>query len=238
ADEFGKKATAGLFHSMSAQAAMLQALAGKSDFAALVLVDPPDVPPPGHPVRGKMEEYEHKLARWARQRRTHFDDVVELARDYASTRSGQRWTDGAAEQMCAGGLAAGSGGRLAARLPDRTRSLDVSAGDRARAMAEAERLCNAREAGRRRSGEAVFGRDRAIEPSARRGRRVRLRRDPRHDASVAARRAGPLRRRRAQVPVRDRLRTVGRVEQSETRHPTLRRRSALSFRRLEHVEGV
>ena len=98
-EEFGEKPTAGVFHSMSAQCAMLQALAGRSDFAALILFDPPDVPPPGHPVRGKMEDYEHKLARWARQRRTHFDEPLELAEDYASTRSGQRWAEGAAEQM-------------------------------------------------------------------------------------------------------------------------------------------
>ena len=99
ADEFRRKPTAGLFHSMSAQCAMLQALAGRSGFEALLLFDPPNVPPQAHPVRGKMEEYEHKLARWARQRRTHFDDPLELASEYASTRSGQRWAEGAAELM-------------------------------------------------------------------------------------------------------------------------------------------
>ena len=98
-EEFGEKPTAGVFHSMSAQCAMLQALAGQSDFAALILFDPPDVPPPGHAVRGKMEDYEHKLARWARQRRTHFDDPAELAQEYASTRSGRHWAAGAPAQM-------------------------------------------------------------------------------------------------------------------------------------------
>jgi len=114
-DEFGNKPTAGLFHSMSAQAAMLQALAGKSELAALVLFDPPDVPPPEHPVRGRMQDYEHKLAGWARQRRTHFDDPLELAKDYASTRSGQCWAQGAAEQMARAVLQPdpGSGWRLA-----------------------------------------------------------------------------------------------------------------------------
>src|SRR6266576_3085525 len=68
--EFGAKPTAGLFHSMSAQCAMLQALSGNSGFAALVLFDPPNVPRPGHAVRVKMAEYEHKLAHWARHRRT------------------------------------------------------------------------------------------------------------------------------------------------------------------------
>ena len=92
-EEFGEKPTAGVFHSMSAQCAMLQALAGRSDFAALILFDPPDVPPPGHPVRGKMEDYEHKLARWARQRRTHFDERSELARAELEADSGRRHAD-------------------------------------------------------------------------------------------------------------------------------------------------
>jgi pimeloyl-ACP methyl ester carboxylesterase len=96
-DEFGRKPTAGLFHSMSAQCAMLQALAGNSGFAALVLFDPPNVPRPGHAVRVKMAEYEHKLAHWARHRRDHFDDPLALANEYASTRSGRRWAAGTAE---------------------------------------------------------------------------------------------------------------------------------------------
>ena len=98
-DEFGGKPTTGLFHSMSAQCAMLQALAGRSEFAGLVLFDPPNVPPPGHAVRVKMAEYEHKLAHWARHRRAHFNDPLALAKDYASTRSGQRWAAGAAGGM-------------------------------------------------------------------------------------------------------------------------------------------
>src|SRR5207237_1695023 len=85
-DEFGSKPTAGLFHSMSAQCAMLQALAGNSEFAALVLFDPPNVPPPGHAVRVNMAEYEHKLAHWSRHRRAHFADPLALAKDYARHR--------------------------------------------------------------------------------------------------------------------------------------------------------
>src|SRR5712672_579729 len=120
-EEFGPKPAAGLFHSMSAQCAMLQALAGKSEFAALALFDPPNVPRPGHPVRVKMAEYEHKLAHWARHRRAHFDDPLALANEYASTRSGQRWAAGTAELMAAGGVAARSRGRLGARLPEGAR---------------------------------------------------------------------------------------------------------------------
>ena len=69
------------------------------EFAALVLFDPPNVPRPGHAVRVKMAEYEHKLAHWARHRRDHFDDPPALANEYAGTRSGQRWAAGTAELM-------------------------------------------------------------------------------------------------------------------------------------------
>lgn len=98
-EEFGPKPIAGLFHSMSAQCAMLQALAGRSEFEALVLFDPPNVPPPEHPMRGKMESYQRKLADWARQRRSHFDDPAELAADFTRTRSGRRWPPGTAQLM-------------------------------------------------------------------------------------------------------------------------------------------
>jgi pimeloyl-ACP methyl ester carboxylesterase len=78
-DEFGGKPTVGIFHSMSAQSALLQTMAGAGHFDALVLFDPPNVPAPGHPVHQAMVRYEHKLARWASNRRDRFDDRAELA---------------------------------------------------------------------------------------------------------------------------------------------------------------
>ncbi|HEX2151616.1 MAG TPA: alpha/beta hydrolase [Stellaceae bacterium] len=93
--EFGRKASAGLFHSMSAQSALLQTIAGPVHFDALIAFDPPNVPIPGHPVRDAMVGYEHKLANWASDRRTFFADPEELAADFAATRSGQCWTCGA-----------------------------------------------------------------------------------------------------------------------------------------------
>jgi pimeloyl-ACP methyl ester carboxylesterase len=99
AGEWGGKPAAGLFHSMSAQCAMLQALTGRASFEALVLFDPPNVPAPGHPVHTAMVAYEHKLADWARQRRENFDDPDQLAPEYAGTRSGQVWAAGAAALM-------------------------------------------------------------------------------------------------------------------------------------------
>jgi pimeloyl-ACP methyl ester carboxylesterase len=97
---FGKKPAAGLFHSMSAQAALLLTMTAASPpFDALVLFDPPNVPPPGHPVRQAMLGYEDKLARWADRRRDRFAAPEELAAEYAQTRSGRRWPAGTALAM-------------------------------------------------------------------------------------------------------------------------------------------
>jgi pimeloyl-ACP methyl ester carboxylesterase len=101
--EFGRKPSAGLFHSMSAQSALLQTIssteAGPVHFDALVAFDPPNVPAPGHPVHDAMVGYEHKLARWASDRPMRFADPADLAGDFAATRSGRRWASGAAIAM-------------------------------------------------------------------------------------------------------------------------------------------
>ncbi|MBV9555066.1 MAG: alpha/beta hydrolase [Alphaproteobacteria bacterium] len=95
AAEFGAKATAGLFHSMSAQAAMLAALDIGWRFEALVLFDPPNNPPPGHSVRAPMERYLRMLVGWASGRRDTFADIAQLAAVYAATRAGRNWAEGA-----------------------------------------------------------------------------------------------------------------------------------------------
>ena len=94
ASEFGAKPTAGLFHSMSAQAAMLAALELGWRFDALVLFDPPNNPAEGHSVRAAMVGYLLMLVAWARARRERFDDPAELARDFAATRAGRAWAQG------------------------------------------------------------------------------------------------------------------------------------------------
>jgi pimeloyl-ACP methyl ester carboxylesterase len=93
--EFGRKTSAGLFHSMSAQSALLQTIAGPVHLNALIAFDPPNVPAPGHSVHDVMVRYEHKLAHWASNRLTRFVDPAELAADFAATRSGRRWAFGA-----------------------------------------------------------------------------------------------------------------------------------------------
>ena len=97
--EFGRKPTAGLFHSMSAQAAMIAALEQGWRFDALVLFDPPNNPEEGHAVRPAMVRYLNRLADWSADRRERFADPDELARDYAATRAGQSWAPGAHQQV-------------------------------------------------------------------------------------------------------------------------------------------
>jgi pimeloyl-ACP methyl ester carboxylesterase len=92
--EFGAKPTVGIFHSMSARTAMKHAIEiGGLD--ALVLFDPPDVPPPGHPQFEPMRIFEEKLIDWARRRRRHFGAVDELTQDYLQSRATRNWVAGA-----------------------------------------------------------------------------------------------------------------------------------------------
>jgi pimeloyl-ACP methyl ester carboxylesterase len=97
--EFGRKPIAGLFHSMSAQAALLAALEIGWRFDALVLFDPPNNPAEGHPARAPMLAYLNKLVAWAGARRDRFAGPWELARDYAATRAGRQWVGGSHQAM-------------------------------------------------------------------------------------------------------------------------------------------
>jgi pimeloyl-ACP methyl ester carboxylesterase len=64
-----------------------------------VLFDPPNVPPPGHPVYTAMEAFEARLTEFARNRRSHFASVDELAADFAKSRAAQGWAPGVHELM-------------------------------------------------------------------------------------------------------------------------------------------
>jgi pimeloyl-ACP methyl ester carboxylesterase len=99
AAEFGTKPTAGLFHSMSAQAAMIAALDIGWRFDALVLFDPPNNPAEGHPARAAIVAYLNMLVAWASRRRDRFADPGELARDYGATRTGRNWAPGSHQAM-------------------------------------------------------------------------------------------------------------------------------------------
>jgi pimeloyl-ACP methyl ester carboxylesterase len=95
----GARPSAGLFHSMSARGAMKHALATGFRWNALVLFDPPNVPPPLHPCHTDMEAFEMRLVTFAKGRRRHFDSPGELAADFAASRMGRGWVAGAHELM-------------------------------------------------------------------------------------------------------------------------------------------
>ena len=75
----GRKTTVGIFHSMSGRAAMKHAIEIGWRWDALVLFDPPNVPPADHPRYQAMETFENKLTEWALGRRRRFATVDELA---------------------------------------------------------------------------------------------------------------------------------------------------------------
>jgi len=97
--KLGHKKTAGIFHSMSARTAMKHALEIGFRWDALILFDPPNVPPPDHPIYPAMEVFEARLTEFARNRRTHFSNAGELASDFVKSRVGQAWAPGVHELM-------------------------------------------------------------------------------------------------------------------------------------------
>ena len=79
---FGDEPVTGIFHSVSATAALHQAYRD-DEFRALVLFDPPLVPPGGLPRH--MEGVCANYARYTRKRRTRFGDPAELAASLAES---------------------------------------------------------------------------------------------------------------------------------------------------------
>jgi len=95
----GERPTAGLFHSMSGRTAMKHALEVGWRWDALLLFDPPNVPPAGHPAYAAMAAFEKRLTEWARGRRRRFAAIEELAEEYRQSRATARWVAGAHELM-------------------------------------------------------------------------------------------------------------------------------------------
>ena len=60
-------------------------------YDALVLYDPPNVPPPGHRLYEAMRGFELKLVNWAMERREQFASPDELEAEYANARPSARW---------------------------------------------------------------------------------------------------------------------------------------------------
>jgi pimeloyl-ACP methyl ester carboxylesterase len=107
---YGPRRSVGVFHSMSARAAMKHAVELGFPWAALILLDPPNVPPPGHPTWEAMDVFERRLADWALARPDRFADPAELARQYAETRAHRTWVPGAHDLMARAVLRRADGG--------------------------------------------------------------------------------------------------------------------------------
>lgn len=89
---FGEKPGIGVFHSMSARAALKQAVEGPRLWAALALYDPPSVPPPAHPLHAAMRAFEIRLVSFALDRPERFASPDALEAQFATGRAQARWT--------------------------------------------------------------------------------------------------------------------------------------------------
>ena len=95
----GHQPSVGVFHSMSARAAMKHAIEMEWLWDALVLFDPPDVPPPGHDCYEAMRVFELRLMEWAVGRQETFSSPEELHQSYSSSRAQSRWMAQARSDM-------------------------------------------------------------------------------------------------------------------------------------------
>ena len=109
AEKFGAKPTAGIYHSVSSLAAIVQTVSRGPVWDALVLVDPPLIPAPGHALREAVFAAEIMLANWAMQRPDRFSDAGELAAIFQSTRAMSTWVEGAHELLARSILRAEAG---------------------------------------------------------------------------------------------------------------------------------
>jgi pimeloyl-ACP methyl ester carboxylesterase len=95
----GAKKTIGIFHSFSARTAMKHAIEIGWRWDALLLFDPPDVPPVGHPNYAAMEVFERRLVEFAGKRRRHFASIDELTQEFIQSRATRNWVAGEHELM-------------------------------------------------------------------------------------------------------------------------------------------
>jgi pimeloyl-ACP methyl ester carboxylesterase len=95
----GQRPTAGIFHSMSGRTAMKHAVEIGWRWDALVLFDPPNVPPTDHPIYRAMQVFEERLTEWAKNRRRRFATIDELTQEYLQSRATRGWVPGVHELM-------------------------------------------------------------------------------------------------------------------------------------------
>ncbi len=97
--EFGGKPMAGLFHSVSSLAALVNLMDHGLGWEALVLLDPPFIPTPGHELHELCFTYELFLANWSMTRPNEFDSPKDLAAGFRQAKGLARWVDGAHDLM-------------------------------------------------------------------------------------------------------------------------------------------
>jgi len=97
--QWGEKTTVGVFHSMSARAAMKHAVEIGWIWDALVLFDPPSYPPRGHAMHEPMRTFELKLVEFAANRPDMFVSVEELTTYFREARASSHWAPQAWEDM-------------------------------------------------------------------------------------------------------------------------------------------
>jgi pimeloyl-ACP methyl ester carboxylesterase len=91
---FGRRFTAGLFHSVSSIASIRASLEHQAKWDALILFDPPLIAPEGHEYRAKGQRIDEILSNFARNRPEHFTDLSQLTAYYRS-QIGREWVEGA-----------------------------------------------------------------------------------------------------------------------------------------------
>lgn len=98
-ERLGAGAKAGVFHSMSARAAMKHAVEMEWVWDALVLFDPPNVPLRDHALYPAMRTFELRLVEFAANREPRFASPRELSDYYAGSRAHAKWVEGAHDLM-------------------------------------------------------------------------------------------------------------------------------------------
>jgi len=96
-ETFGPRRTTGVFHSLAAVAATMQAQQYGARWDPLVLFDPPYYPPPGHPLHIIQRANEDDIASRAERRTPGYAQPEELAASFA--RKLTRWPPEAYELM-------------------------------------------------------------------------------------------------------------------------------------------
>ena len=98
-EQFGRKPTVGVFHSISAVTAIWHALDRGWRWDGLALFDPPLIPSPGHRLHRDARTFELGLSDWAAGRADRFADAASLAERFAASKSLSGWVPGAHELM-------------------------------------------------------------------------------------------------------------------------------------------